>query len=155
MVPEKYVRLIQEMYRNVFTRVRSSVGETEGFEVRVGLHQGSALSPFIFNIVMDVIIEEVRRQYRGTYCMRMILSCVQQRAGRSGNETGKMETTSLRKTEEKKMDVAEMRMLRWMAGVTREDRIRNDYIRGSTKVVEISKKVQEEAEMVWTPVEKR
>lgn len=53
------------------------------------------------------------------------------------------ETASLRKTEEKKMDVAEMRMLRWMAGVTREGRIRNDYIRGSTKVVEISKKVQE------------
>ena len=36
-----------------------------------------------------------------------------------------------------------MRMLRWMSGVTREDRIRNEYIRGSTKVVEISKKVQE------------
>ncbi|XP_068247976.1 uncharacterized protein [Palaemon carinicauda] len=31
-VPEKYVRLIQEMYRNVFTRVRSSAGETGGFE---------------------------------------------------------------------------------------------------------------------------
>ena len=43
----------------------------------------------------------------------------------------------------KKMDVAEMRMLRWMSGVTREDRIRNEYIKGSTKVVEISKKVQE------------
>ncbi|XP_068207502.1 uncharacterized protein [Palaemon carinicauda] len=49
----------------------------------------------------------------------------------------------MRKTEEKKMDVAKMRMLRWMSGVTREDRIRNDYIKGSTKVVEISKKVQE------------
>ncbi|XP_068240226.1 uncharacterized protein [Palaemon carinicauda] len=36
-----------------------------------------------------------------------------------------------------------MRMLRWISGVTREDRIRNDYIKGSTKVVEISKKVQE------------
>ena len=60
MVPEKYVRLIQEMYRNVSTRVRSSIGLTEGFEVNVGLHQGSALSPFIFNIVIDVMTEEVR-----------------------------------------------------------------------------------------------
>ncbi|XP_068229436.1 uncharacterized protein [Palaemon carinicauda] len=51
--------------------------------------------------------------------------------------------TSIRKTEEKKMDVAEMRMLRWMSGVSREDLIKNDYIRWSTKVVEISKKVQE------------
>ena len=60
MVPEKNVRLIQEMYRNALTRVRSSVGETEGFEVRVGLNQGSALSPFIFNIVMDVMTKDVR-----------------------------------------------------------------------------------------------
>ena len=36
-----------------------------------------------------------------------------------------------------------MRMLRWMCGVTRHDRIRNERIRGTTKVIEISKKVQE------------
>ena len=58
------------------------------------------------------------------------------------------EAASMKKTEEKKMDVAEMRMLRWMSGVTREDRIRNEYIRGSTKVVEISKKVQE-GRQIW------
>ena len=42
-----------------------------------------------------------------------------------------------------KMDVAEMRMLRWMSGVTKMDRIRNERIRGTTKVRKISKKVQE------------
>ena len=47
------------------------------------------------------------------------------------------EMVSVRKTGEKKMDVAEKRMLRWMSGVTREDIIRTDYIRGSTKVVKI------------------
>lgn len=52
--------MIQEMYKDVYTKVRSCVGETEGFQIRVGLHQGSALSPFIFNIVMDVMTEEVR-----------------------------------------------------------------------------------------------
>ena len=46
-------------------------------------------------------------------------------------------------TQEKKLDVAEMRMLRWMSGVTKLDRIRNEVIRGTTKVGEISKKVQE------------
>ena len=45
--------------------------------------------------------------------------------------------------QEKKLDVAEMRMLRWMSGVTKLDIIRNERIRGTTKVGEISKNVQE------------
>ena len=40
-------------------------------------------------------------------------------------------------------DVAEMRMLSWMSGVTKLDRIRNERIRATTKVGEISNKVQE------------
>ena len=50
---------------------------------------------------------------------------------------------AVKKAQEKKLDVAEMRMLRWMSGVTRLDRIRNNGIRGTTKLGEISKKVQE------------
>ncbi|KAG8237341.1 hypothetical protein J437_LFUL014547 [Ladona fulva] len=38
-VPEKYVRLVKEMYQGVKTQVRTSVGTTEGFHVAVGLHQ--------------------------------------------------------------------------------------------------------------------
>ena len=44
---------------------------------------------------------------------------------------------------EKKLYVAEMRMLRWICGVNKLGRIRNERIRGTTKVGEISKKVQE------------
>ena len=33
------------------------------------------------------------------------------------------------KKQEHKMDVAEMKMLRWMSGYTLKDRIRNDHIR--------------------------
>ena len=36
--------------------------------------------------------------------------------------------------------VAEMRVLRWMSGVTKLDRIRNERIRGIAKVRELSKK---------------
>ena len=50
---------------------------------------------------------------------------------------------TVKKAQEKKLDVAEMRMLRWMSGVTKLDRIRSERIRGTTKVGEISKKVQE------------
>ncbi len=53
------------------------------------------------------------------------------------------ETWAVKKGHEKKLDVAEVRMLRWMSGVTKMDRIRNERIRGTTKVGEISKKVQE------------
>ncbi|XP_066974261.1 uncharacterized protein [Macrobrachium rosenbergii] len=36
-----------------------------------------------------------------------------------------------------------MKMLRWMCGVTKMDRIKNERTRGTTKVVELSKKAQE------------
>ena len=36
-----------------------------------------------------------------------------------------------------------MRMLRWMCGVTKLDKIRNERIRGTTKVGEITNNVQE------------
>ena len=41
------------------------------------------------------------------------------------------------------VEVAEIRMLRWMCGVTELDNIRNERIRVTTKVGEIAKKVQE------------
>ena len=53
------------------------------------------------------------------------------------------ETWALKKAQENKLEVAEMRMLRWMCGVTKLDKIGNERIRGTTKVGEITKKVQE------------
>ena len=53
------------------------------------------------------------------------------------------ETWATKKNQEKRLDVAEMKMLRWTSGVTKLDRIRNERIRGTIKVTEISKKIQE------------
>ncbi len=53
------------------------------------------------------------------------------------------EAWASKKAQEEKLNVAEMKMLRWMCGVTKMDRIRNERIRGTVKVTEISKKVQE------------
>ncbi|KAK3508161.1 hypothetical protein QTP70_015360, partial [Hemibagrus guttatus] len=61
-VAEKYVRLVQDMYERSRTVVKCAVGQTEEFKVEVGLHQGSALSPFLFAIVMDQLPEEVRQE---------------------------------------------------------------------------------------------
>jgi len=53
------------------------------------------------------------------------------------------ETWGLKRAQEKRIYVAEMKMLRFACGVTKLDRIRNERIRGTIKVKEISKKVQE------------
>ena len=51
-IVEKYVQLVQDMYEGSETVVRCAVGTTETFKVKVGLHQGSALSPFLFVVIM-------------------------------------------------------------------------------------------------------
>ncbi|KAK3505959.1 hypothetical protein QTP70_003416 [Hemibagrus guttatus] len=61
-VAEKYVRVVQDMYERSRTVVKCAVGQTEEFKVEVGLHQGSALSPFLFAMVMDQLSEEVRQE---------------------------------------------------------------------------------------------
>lgn len=49
----------------------------------------------------------------------------------------------LKKAYEKKLNAIEIRLLRWMCGVTMLDRIANKPIRGMMKVGETSRKVQE------------
>ena len=50
------------MYEGSETVVRSAVGTTESFNDKVGLHQGSELSPFLFAMIMDRLTGEVRRE---------------------------------------------------------------------------------------------
>ena len=61
-IVEKYVRLVQDMYEGSETMVRCAVETIESFKVKVGLHQGSALSPFLFAVIMDRLMNEVRRK---------------------------------------------------------------------------------------------
>ncbi|KAK3557991.1 hypothetical protein QTP86_005620 [Hemibagrus guttatus] len=247
-VAEKYVRVVQDMYERSRTVVRCSVGQTEEFNVEVGLHQGSALSPFLFAIVMDQLSEEVRQESPWTMMFaddivicsesreqveenlerwRFALQrrgmkvsgskteymCVNEREGsgtvrlqgeevkkvqefkylgstvQSNGECGKevkkrvqagwngwrkvsgvlcdqkisarikgkvyrtvvrpamlygLETVSLRKRQESEQEVAELKMLRFSLGVTRLDRIRNEYIRGTAHVGRLGDKVRED-----------
>ncbi|KAK3513913.1 hypothetical protein QTP70_032842, partial [Hemibagrus guttatus] len=225
---------------------------TEEFKVEVGLHQGSALSPFLFAIVMDQLSEEVRQESPWTMMFaddivicsesreqveenlerwRFALErrgmkvsgskteymCVNEREGsgtvrlqgeevkkvqefkylgstvQSNGECGKeikkrvqagwngwrkvsgvlcdrkisaringkvyrtvvraamlygLETVSLRKRQESELEVAELKMLRFSLGVTRLDRIRNEYIRGTAHVGRLGDKVRE-ARLRW------
>ena len=52
---EKYVRLVQDMYEGSETLVRCAVGTTESFKFKIGQHQGLALSPFLFTVIMNRI----------------------------------------------------------------------------------------------------
>ena len=58
-VPEEYVKIVQDMYRSCKTKVITQKGETGYFAIEVGLHQGSALSPLLFIIIMDVLTENI------------------------------------------------------------------------------------------------
>lgn len=248
---EKYVRVIQDMYEGSRTRVRSSVGTTEEFGVRVGLHQGSSLSPYLFNLLMDdsvqnikeeapwtmlfaddiVLVDESRdgverklerwrraleerglrisrekteylnfngrqesevwmqdvklkgaKEFRylgshiaadgsldgeishriqsgwknwkrttGVLCDRKISARVKGKVFKSVVRPAMLygaETWPIKRAQESKLEVAEMRMLRWMLGVTRRDKVRNSLIRGTAKVTEVTKKVQERR-MQW------
>ena len=50
---EREVKAITEMYDNIKTSVNIDCMRSDFFEVKVGIHQGSILSPLLFAIVMD------------------------------------------------------------------------------------------------------
>ncbi|KAK3515360.1 hypothetical protein QTP70_018751 [Hemibagrus guttatus] len=78
-VAEKYVRVVQDMYERSRTVVKCAVGQTEEFKVEVGLHQGSALSPFLFAIAMDQLSEEVRQESPWTMMFADDMICSESR----------------------------------------------------------------------------
>ena len=59
-VMEWIVQLVQGMYANVRSRVRVGEGYSEEFEVKVGVHQGTILSPLLFIIVLEALSGEFR-----------------------------------------------------------------------------------------------
>ena len=251
---EKYVRIVQDMYDDSTTAVRCAVGVTEGFEVKVGLHQGSALSPCLFAMMMDRKTDEIRdeapwtmmfaddivicseskeqveekleswryalerrgmkvnrrkteymcvneRQDNSSGTVKMqgeevakvedfkYLGSTVQRNGECGREVKKrvqagwngwrrmsgvicdrrvparvkrkvykvavrpamlygLETVALTKRQEAEMEVAELKMLRFSLRVTRMDKIRNEYIRGTAPVGKFGEKTRE-ARLRW------
>ena len=61
-VNKKYIRIIQEMYENCKTKVRCAAGDTDDFHVKVGLNQGSSLSPILFATITDCITGDIQRE---------------------------------------------------------------------------------------------
>ena len=59
-----------------------------------------------------------------------------------------LETVAVTKKQVEKMEVAEMKMLRFAMGVKRKDKVRNEYIRGTVKIERIGMKMRE-ARLRW------
>ena len=55
-----YIDLVKDMYDGVLTSVRTVGGNTDRFSIEVGLHQGLALSAFLFAIVIDELTKKVQ-----------------------------------------------------------------------------------------------
>lgn len=55
----------------------------------------------------------------------------------------------VKRVHEIKLDAAEMNILRWMFAATKNNKARNERVRGTMKVVEILKKIQEEMGVIW------
>ena len=65
-----------EMYKEVLSQVKVEGENSKEFAVRVGIHQGSVLSLFIFAVAMDVVTEEVANEGRVLmYANDLVLIC--------------------------------------------------------------------------------
>jgi len=68
-VEEWLVNAVMAMYEGAQT-VRTTEGDSKAFDVKVGLHQGSVLSPLLFATVMkkrnSVIADKPRDAFRNT-----------------------------------------------------------------------------------------
>ena len=54
------VSAVMSMHTGARRVVRTVYGNSSGFEEKVGMHQGSTLSPLLFVIVMEAISREFR-----------------------------------------------------------------------------------------------
>jgi len=59
-VEEWLVLAVMSIYTGAKTVVRTVYGNSNGFEVQVGMHQGSALRHLLFVIVMEALSREFR-----------------------------------------------------------------------------------------------
>ncbi|KAE8726473.1 Glutathione reductase, cytosolic [Hibiscus syriacus] len=220
-IPTAYIRVIRNMYSRSTTYVRTTIGDTEAFPVKIGLHQGSALSPYIFALIMDdifgatpdgvpwcmffvddiVLVAETKTELNSRLatwkialeekghvlpskdCFKYLGSMIHKDGGVDDDVTHRVnagllkwrvatrvlcdkkvplklkgkfyrmtirpalvygsECWAIKKDHVRRMEAAEMRMLRWACGRTLWDMTSNSAIRMSLGVVPVAEKLRE------------
>uniref|UniRef100_A0A7I4Y4S3 Reverse transcriptase domain-containing protein n=1 Tax=Haemonchus contortus TaxID=6289 RepID=A0A7I4Y4S3_HAECO len=60
-VPEELIEWVRILYTSPKSRVQTAAGISTDFPISVGVHQGSALSPLLFVVVMDAITKDLQK----------------------------------------------------------------------------------------------
>ena len=68
---ESIICVITSMYDGSATAVKLKNSISERFEVKVGVHQGSVLSPLLFIIVLEALTRSAGKGYHMNYCLQM------------------------------------------------------------------------------------
>ncbi|VDP07820.1 unnamed protein product [Heligmosomoides polygyrus] len=76
-VPEELIEWVRIVYSFPISRVRAPAGTSMEFPIPVGVHQGSALSPLLFVVVMDAITRDLQKAAPWTllYADDVMLAC--------------------------------------------------------------------------------
>lgn len=69
-VLSRSIDLVKDMYDGAITSVRTIGGETSEFTITVDLHQGLALSPYLFALVMDELTKRIQEEV--LWCMLFV-----------------------------------------------------------------------------------
>ena len=59
-IHEALVRAVMSLYNGARTKVKVGTQLSEEFEVNIGVHQGSVLSPLLSAIVVDVVTNKIK-----------------------------------------------------------------------------------------------
>ena len=64
-VPEVLIDAVLAVYRGAVTAVRTGEGPTEWFRIWAGVLQGDTLAPYLFVLVVDVMLRRIMSEMRG------------------------------------------------------------------------------------------
>ena len=59
-IPETLVTAVMSLYKGAGTNVKVGINFSDEFEINVGVHHGSVLSPLLFAIVVIVVTNEIK-----------------------------------------------------------------------------------------------